>query len=640
VLSIALGAMLLCAAGAPALVVRTSDGGLIGIALHRGLSPSALPGNVKVQRSATTTSGTGNLDYHGGPVLQSSAPYLIFWDPSGAGISTASRALLERYFADLAVDSGKTSNVYSVDWQYTDGAGDSAGRATQFTAGTQAINDPQPFPVRQSGCSIAATYPNCVTDGQLQSEISRLIAADGLPTGTGAGAPIYFVVTPGNTNICSGTSCASNTFCAFHSFFSDAGAHVLYSTIPLFFDGASSTQDPKACQADGNNAVQEPNGDIADVAIKYLSHEDNETITDPLLDAWFSTTSGNEDGDNCNFFGTFSPANGTNPDAFEPTLGGSASSGTLFNQVINSDHYYIQSEWSNAIANCTFSPATIAVSISPTSIFANGKATTTATATVTNNGMPISGQSVTFKSSDAGEKVGPVTDNGNGTYTATITASTTVGKATITATDQSVTPAISQSTTLTQTKAPKVAVALKNAAIVADGIAHTVATATVTIGGVAANGLNVVFSSSDPGETLGPVTNPGSGKYEVTISASHTVGSALITASVSGTSASVTLKQVSPSIHVSVSPTSIAANGQATSVVTVTVQQGLTGVNGDMIAISSSDPGQTIGPVTNSANGKYTAKITSSTTVGTATITATDTSVSPSPSATTTLKQT
>ncbi len=642
-LAAALALSAITAAGASALVVQTGNGRLLGIALKRGVSATSLPSTLTPQgnagASSNAASNNGNLNYHGGPVLNSTAPYLIFWDPSGTGIAASSRGLLERYFTDVAADSGKASNVYSVDWQYTDASGDAAGKATQFGA-AQAISDTQPFPALASGCATAATYPNCVTDTQLQAEIKRLIASQQLPAGTGPDAPIYFVVTPGNTNICSGTSCASNTFCAFHSDFTDGGSDVLYATIPLFFDGASSTQNPKNCQDDGNTAVQQPNGDPADVAIKYLSHEDNETITDPLINAWYNTADGNEDGDNCNFFGSFSPSSGTNPNAFTPTLGGSASAGTLYNQLINGHQYYIQSEWSNAVVNCRLTASAITASVNPSSIAADGHSTSTATATVTNAGVPVTGANVSFTSSDAGETIGAVTDHGDGTYTATITASQTVGTATITATDNSTNPPVAATTTLTQARVPTIKVAFKSTSIIADGHAQTVATATVTLNGLAVNGATITFTSTDTGETIGPVTASGSGKYSATITASHTVGSAVITAHDGGTSGSATLKQVAPSIRVALKPTSIAANGSSTSVVTATVLQGLTGINGDTIKFTSSDPGESIGPVTNAGGGKYTATITASSTVGTATIRATDTSVQPSPSATATLKQT
>ncbi len=87
-------------------------------------------------------------------------------------------------------------------------------------------------------------------------------------------------------------------------------------------------------------------------------------------------------------------------------------------------------------------------------MIANGTAHTTVTATVRDaESHPNSGQHVGFSSSDAGEKIGAVTDQGNGSYTTTITSFETVHAVTITAKDSSVSPAISGHGTLTQTSA-------------------------------------------------------------------------------------------------------------------------------------------------------------------------------------------
>jgi hypothetical protein len=189
----------------------------------------------------------------------------------------------------------------------------------------------------------------------VKTELTSLIAARALPVGFGANVPIYNVVTPADVNICNadfGAGVCDDTspgFCAYHSAFVGDGSVVLYAAIPTFFNGASARQNPKSCQADGNVAVQEPNSDLGDVVLKYLSHEDNETITDPLLNAWFNTANGFEDGDNCNGISD-------NANAFIPTLNGT-SSPTLANQLINGNQYYIQSEWSNGDVNCKMRPS-------------------------------------------------------------------------------------------------------------------------------------------------------------------------------------------------------------------------------------------------------------------------------------------
>jgi hypothetical protein len=80
-----------------------------------------------------------------------------------------------------------------------------------------------------------------------------------------------------------------------------------------------------------------PNGDsAADSTLNVTSHEANETITDPLGNAWYDR-SGNENGDKCAWnFGT--------------QLGGSA--GAQYNQLINNTPYELQQEWSNASNGC------------------------------------------------------------------------------------------------------------------------------------------------------------------------------------------------------------------------------------------------------------------------------------------------
>lgn len=82
---------------------------------------------------------------------------------------------------------------------------------------------------------------------------------------------------------------------------------------------------------------QAPNGDAAaDSTLSVVSHEANETITDPLLNAWYDAQ-GNENGDKCAWtFGT--PLGGTN--------------GSYYNQVIGTGKYYLQREWSNASSSC------------------------------------------------------------------------------------------------------------------------------------------------------------------------------------------------------------------------------------------------------------------------------------------------
>ncbi len=351
------------ASSASAVIAVAPNGQRVSFLLKSGVNPTSIPGVAAAVRQAKPLSSNGNMDYNGGPVVHSMAPYIIYWDPSGTLTSTT-KSLIARYFTDVAHDSGLATNVYGVLRQYTDSTG--FANYQQTFSSSQVINDSQPYPTTGNCTVTSGSFPTCLTDAQLQAEIDRLISANGLPTdGTNSSqlppnAPQYYVVLPPDVNECqSGTTCGSNAFCAYHGAYTNGPNVVLYAAMPTLLDSS----DPKGCQDDGNTQVQKPNGDqVGDVFIKALSHEQSETISDPLLNAWWDTATGQEIGDNCNFTGSFDPGNGTNPNAFLPSLGGTASAGTLFNQSDNSNPYYVQSEWSNGDIDCEMRPSAGAVS--------------------------------------------------------------------------------------------------------------------------------------------------------------------------------------------------------------------------------------------------------------------------------------
>jgi PKD repeat protein len=355
-----LGALGVFAPTAGAVLVHVGHGQVAGVTPVRGVSPASIPGSFAKHRSGGSNfTPVGTLNYHGGAVMHGASPYLIFWDPANK-IPASQKALYERYLADSAADSGKPTNVYSVSRQYTDTTG--FADYQQVWDASHSITDTHAYPA--SG-QCTQQNPNftesaCLFDSQLQAEISRLIAADGLPTGIAGNAPLYFVITPPDVSSCfdapNQTICADNYYCAFHSSFTDGASTVLYADMPTVL----AANDPKGCQYDqsaynGTPVVQSPNANpIPDVTMKALSHEYAETITDPVNGGgWYDSGSGQENGDQCNFYNpTSDPANDGNPNAFTPTLGGTEAAGTLYNQSVNANPYYIQSEWSNGGHNC------------------------------------------------------------------------------------------------------------------------------------------------------------------------------------------------------------------------------------------------------------------------------------------------
>lgn len=285
-----------------------------------------------------------------------------------------------------------------------------------------------------------------------------------------------------------------------------------------------------------------------------------------------------------------------------------------------------------ATATLTQIAPEVSVSVSPATIAAGGTAQTLATVTITGPQGPLAGEPVTISSSDPGQTIGPVSEAGDGTYTATITSSATVGATTIIARDEAYGAAATASTTLYQALKRHVSLHLKPASFVAGTGATSTATITVTAGGLPVSGDQIGLASSDPDMRIGPVTEGLDGTYTATITASPTVGAASITATDETVSplatATATLHQRAPKISVSLQPRRIQANGRATTMITVKLDAKKAPVPGQDILITSSDPEEKIGPITEASEGVYTAQLTASLTPGKVTITARDLSVS------------
>lgn len=240
-----------------------------------------------------------NLNYNGGPVMGGTTNvFAIFWEPTG-NVSANYHSLIQRYFGDIG-----GSALYNNNTQYTDSGGNFPSNAV--LAGAFVDNSPYP--------------ESPLLDSDIQNEVTNAQAINGW---TSSINNIFFVFLEAGQDLCfdaSFSQCASNTFCAYHSFF---GSNTIYAAMPY----AASF----SCLAPGQT---QPNGDDADVTINVTSHEQMEAATDPLLNAWFDS-GGQEIGDKCNF--TFGPPDG----------GGDI--------TINGNPYEVQEEWDNAISGCAIS---------------------------------------------------------------------------------------------------------------------------------------------------------------------------------------------------------------------------------------------------------------------------------------------
>jgi hypothetical protein len=321
------------AAPASAVIIHLAGGKALSYQPRRGQAP--------VQRFDALFT---NLDYNGGPVMASNTNYAVYWRPATAPIYPADyQAGVNRYFEDLAHDSGARTNVDSVATQYNDASGTFANYDSHFGG---ALIDTNPYP--KNGCTRA---PICLTDAQLQKELTTFVKAKGLPMDL---AHEYFLLTPpsvedcfepGAALFCSVGSTAPE-YCAYHGNILVGGKQLVYSNDP-YVTGNFGCDD-------GNH----PNGSSADGVIQGgLSHEHDESLTDPEPNnAWtdFATgeLTGSEIGDKCRNFGV--------EEEFGTPLG-KAPNGATYNQVVGGHLYWDQQEWSNQGHRClqrlTFSGA-------------------------------------------------------------------------------------------------------------------------------------------------------------------------------------------------------------------------------------------------------------------------------------------
>ena len=308
-----------------------------------------------------------NMTYHGGAlVIGPHTTHVVYWQPAGFTVTANYHSLIERYMGDVAADSGRATNVYATDTQYDDSTNTFI-QYQQTYAG--ALTDTTAFPATVSGCPLTdgtRTVANCLTQTQESTELDNFIEANSLPRGLDH---IYIFVLPDNVETCVDdfSDCGNilNTsprYCAYHSSF-NIGGHglTLWANEPYigFADG----------HCNSGSSSDRPNGDVTDHELNVISHEHNETITDPTNGGWFDTNGAGENGDLCNFnFGTPIANNGTGN----------------YDQLINHNPYELQLEWSNASSGCAANYG----AVDPTADFTSSPASPHALDPVSFDGTP------------------------------------------------------------------------------------------------------------------------------------------------------------------------------------------------------------------------------------------------------------
>ncbi len=415
-----------------------------------GMTPLANAQNGQLSNQAPAS---GSLYYNGGPVMTQNNAYTIYWQPSGYSFPSGYENNINQFFKDLQATQGSNTNTYDNATQYyqvnSDGTKSYVQNKVTF-AGTTVDTDPLPTldPVNCPDTPVAAAggangnqsaTAGCVTDAQVQQEISNVVKAKGWPVNNNTE---FFMYTAPNIGTCfpatlgaEGTQatvplCSFSYFCAYHSAYFDStinpNSQIIYANMPY---DAQTAGNPVTC-----DVGDYPNGNPSDPEISTTSHEQNESITDPFGTGWWDSNpndsaAGYENGDMCAYdFGTTTgPANAE------------------WNQTINGHHYITQLEWDNSTNGCPGSDS----SGNPTSHPNYDTPELFLTPNTGFSGAPFklvgqffaAGDTVSSTFADAGvtTKLGSATVNSTGHFneTAKVPAKSKAGKATVTSTGHS-----------------------------------------------------------------------------------------------------------------------------------------------------------------------------------------------------------
>ena len=186
-------------------------------------------------------------------------------------------------------------------------------------------------------------------------------------------------------------------------------------------------------------------------------------------------------------------------------------------------------------------PTTVAVDVSPSVFSADTPSTGAVTVSVERVG-PVTNETVTLMLNPAVGSVSAVTNNGDGTYSATYTSGSTAGNVTLTATATGA--GVSDSASIAINAGPPAAIALSAAPMTVTSLGSATVTAMVSdSGGNGVGGLTLTATTSGTGTLTPFIPTPVFGTYVATYSAPmvEAEGTETLTVSTDGISADLTL---------------------------------------------------------------------------------------------------
>ena len=241
------------------------------------------------------TSSNNGIFYHGGPLLTNGTNVYLIWYGDWSG-NTATSILTE-----LAQSIGGSS-YFNINTSYYDASNVHVANSVTYMGST---TDNYTRGAALGDAAVQAVVASSITSGRLPSD----------PRG------VYFVLTSADVNETSGFC---TQYCGWHSHASIAGASIKYAFV------GNPDRCPNACE----QQTTSPNGNAgADGMASIITHELEEAVTDPNLNAWYDRR-GQENADKCAW-------------TFGQTF--TASNGSLYNMVLGPRQYLIQRNWVNAL---------------------------------------------------------------------------------------------------------------------------------------------------------------------------------------------------------------------------------------------------------------------------------------------------
>jgi hypothetical protein len=217
--------------------------------------------------------GTGNLIYHGGPVMKTPGFYAVYWNSAVAaasgslGYSTIQNqiAAFATTFLQGGTYPGSGSDDYTIVGQYTDSTG----------------NKPLPGGGYKGTVLDNKATQTTITDSAIQTYLTGLFNASKLPVDTTAVYGVYF---PSGMQVQLSGSASCSSFCGYHSVFTYGNSRIKYAVFPY--------PDCSGCKLS--------NLTVADMLTIIGSHEIREAATDPgdSGNAWYDRR-GYEADDKC-----------------------------------------------------------------------------------------------------------------------------------------------------------------------------------------------------------------------------------------------------------------------------------------------------------------------------------------------------